>query len=88
MHLHIKLRLGLIELINELVHRTFLDLTIVPGQLAFLVALEIDLMETNHWSELNLVLVGPVDLSFVGDPGIVGVPPTYFVSSCILQDSF
>ena len=61
-HLDIEFRLGLIELINELVHRTFLDLTIVPGQLAFLVALEIDLMETNHWSELNLVFVGPVDL--------------------------
>ena len=29
-HLDIKLRLGLFQLINELVHFTFLDLTIVP----------------------------------------------------------
>ena len=44
-------------------------------------------METNHWSELNLVLVGPVVLCFVWDPGEVGVPPSYNVSGCVLQDS-
>ena len=86
LHLNVKLGLSLIELIDELLDFAFLDLAIVPGQLTFLIALESDFMETDHWSELNLVLVGPVDLCFIGDPGVVGVPPTYMVSSRILQD--
>ena len=43
-------------------------------------------MEANHWRELNLVLVGPVDLCSIRDPGVVGVPPPYLVSSRVLQD--
>ena len=65
MHLDIKLRLSLIELINKLIHRTFLEFTFVSRQFAFLPALERDFMETDHWSELDLVFVGPIDLSII-----------------------